>query len=519
MGKHMDMLFISSTFQDMQYERDAIRDFVMPHLNMEAYAYGQSVSVCDLRWGINTADMDAELAALKVLDVCLDEIDRSEPPMIVILGERYGWIPPGNLIGAVAERKDFQLEDFQLSATALEIEYGTLIHRNNVLFYFRELEGVVLEEKYLAEDEERQRKVADLKSKIMRLPNGKVRKYKVRFDKDGICQDDIYRFAKMVYEDIRHILFPKWQSHPEQSPFEKERASHWAYIKEKSDLFLAREAQANSILQSVLDGQGRIVITGEHGSGKSTLFCKVAAMLKEKGLCVIPFVGGLTADSSTSMGILRQLVYCMEEEFGMEHIQDTFAGEKAKMRKLRERLSELCLSFQNRSQSLVIMIDAVDQLLADSDIEKMIFIPERMASNVHVVISCLPGIKLENGENFYLLPIDQADKELAIRCILQRHHKELAESVKEDLMDHPSSGNPLFLNLLLQRLLIMNRLDFGTISQLKNGIERISDYQREIISNVGRSLEEMSISLFKEVGERVNSGLVSKVIEYMALSR
>ncbi len=314
--KMMGMLFISSTFQDMQYERDAIRDLVMPHLNMEAHAYGQSVSVCDLRWGINTADLDSEMAALKVLDVCLDEIDRSDPPMIVILGERYGWIPPGNLIGTVAKRKDFQLEDFQLSATALEVEYGSLVHRDNVLFYFRELEGTVPEEKYLAEDEEHQRKAADLKSKIMRLSNGKVRKYTVHFDKDGICQDDIYRFAQMVHEDIRRILFPKWQSHPAQSPFDKERASHWAYIKEKSDLFLAREAQADSIVQSVLDGQGRIVITGEPGSGKSTLFCRVAAMLKERGLCVIPFIGGLTADSSTSMGILRQLVYCLEENLG-----------------------------------------------------------------------------------------------------------------------------------------------------------------------------------------------------------
>lgn len=45
----MDLLFVSSTFQDMQYERDAIRDLVMPRLNKEAHEYGQSVSVCDLR--------------------------------------------------------------------------------------------------------------------------------------------------------------------------------------------------------------------------------------------------------------------------------------------------------------------------------------------------------------------------------------------------------------------------------------------------------------------------------------
>ena len=84
----MDTIFISSTFQDMQFERDAIQSIVLPRLNATAHEYGQSVSFCDLRWGINTKEMDEENMNRKVLEVCLDEIDRSNPPMVVILGER-----------------------------------------------------------------------------------------------------------------------------------------------------------------------------------------------------------------------------------------------------------------------------------------------------------------------------------------------------------------------------------------------------------------------------------------------
>ena len=222
----MDMLFISSTFQDMQYERDAIRNLVMPRLNKEAQKYGQTISVCDLRWGINTAELDSNTAALKVLDVCLDEIENSESPMIVILGERYGWIPPKNLIASVAEKKKLQLEDLQLSATELEIEYGTKIHKNHMLFYFRELDGALIERRYLAENKERHEKMTDLKSRIMRMTYGTVHKYKVHFDEDGICEADIDHFANMAYEDIRRVMLPKWQNLQKKTPFDRERDSH-----------------------------------------------------------------------------------------------------------------------------------------------------------------------------------------------------------------------------------------------------------------------------------------------------
>lgn len=521
----MDMLFISSTFQDMQYERDAIRNLVMPRLNKEAQKYGQTISVCDLRWGINTAELDSNTAALKVLDVCLDEIENSESPMIVILGERYGWIPPKNLIASVAEKKKLQLEDLQLSATELEIEYGTKIHKNHMLFYFRELDGALIERRYLAENKERHEKMTDLKSRIMRMTYGTVHKYKVHFDEDGICEADIDHFANMAYEDIRRVMLPKWQNLQKKTPFDRERDSHWSYIEEKSHSFGARSTLANNIVHAICEGQRRIAIKGNSGSGKSTLFCQVANTLKEKGMCVIPFISGLTADSSTSIGILRQLVYCLEEHLGQAHIQDMTVTRELKSldyhetTEFRNRLSELCQSLRDINRPLVIMVDAVDQLLTDIERDQMIFIPDPTPSNVHIIISCLPNIELRDGKNFFLLPIDRKDKEIVIQCILQQHHKELADEVKEELMNHPNSGNPLFLGLLLQRLLIMDRLDFNMISSLGNGIKQISNYQKKIIKNSNYSLEEMGVALFKEVGARLNPGLVSRVTEYIAFSR
>jgi hypothetical protein len=82
----MKTIFVSSTFKDMHFERDAIQEIALPALRAEAMKYGESVSFCDLRWGINTGDLDSEEGSRKVLDVCLDEIDRCKPPMVVNLG-------------------------------------------------------------------------------------------------------------------------------------------------------------------------------------------------------------------------------------------------------------------------------------------------------------------------------------------------------------------------------------------------------------------------------------------------
>ena len=133
----MRTVFVSSTFKDMQAERDAIRDKVASMVEAEARKHGDHIEFCDLRWGIDTSKLDSEESSRKVLDVCLTEIDRSQPPMIVILGDRYGWIPEEDLIRRTAEMHGMQIDDARVSATALEIEYGSMFLGRNTLFYIR----------------------------------------------------------------------------------------------------------------------------------------------------------------------------------------------------------------------------------------------------------------------------------------------------------------------------------------------------------------------------------------------
>jgi hypothetical protein len=82
-------VFVSSTFLDMQEERELLIKQVFPELRRVCAERFVSFTEVDLRWGI-TEEQQAEG---KVLPICLEEIHRSRLYFIGLLGERYGWIP------------------------------------------------------------------------------------------------------------------------------------------------------------------------------------------------------------------------------------------------------------------------------------------------------------------------------------------------------------------------------------------------------------------------------------------
>src|SRR5688572_29154217 len=85
-------VFISSTFKDMQAERDHLVRFVFPRVREKLLARRLRLVDVDLRWGV-TADQDA-------FDLCMKEIDLCRPRFLCMLGGRYGWVPPPRTLAA-----------------------------------------------------------------------------------------------------------------------------------------------------------------------------------------------------------------------------------------------------------------------------------------------------------------------------------------------------------------------------------------------------------------------------------
>jgi NACHT domain- and WD repeat-containing protein len=94
-------VFISSTFSDMQLERDALRARVFPQLVTLCQSHGAVFEPVDLRWGVNREAAEDQ----GTIEICRQEIDRCRqstrrPNFVVLLGQRYGWRPPPSAIPA-----------------------------------------------------------------------------------------------------------------------------------------------------------------------------------------------------------------------------------------------------------------------------------------------------------------------------------------------------------------------------------------------------------------------------------
>jgi preprotein translocase subunit SecA/nephrocystin-3 len=85
-------VFISSTFSDMQEEREYLFYNVFPKVRKVAESRDVKLVEIDLRWGITYE----ESSNGKVLEICFKEIGNCRPYFIGILGDRYGWCPEIN---------------------------------------------------------------------------------------------------------------------------------------------------------------------------------------------------------------------------------------------------------------------------------------------------------------------------------------------------------------------------------------------------------------------------------------
>ena len=87
-------VFVSSTFNDLKAERDALQP-VWQELRSRCAARGAMFQAIDLRWGVNAeAALDQQ-----ALPICLNEVRRCRdisprPNFVVLLSDRYGWRPP-----------------------------------------------------------------------------------------------------------------------------------------------------------------------------------------------------------------------------------------------------------------------------------------------------------------------------------------------------------------------------------------------------------------------------------------
>jgi len=527
-------IFVSSTFRDMQAERDALRDFVLPLVNEFAAQYGHAVEIIDLRWGVDTASVSSEVEqSRKVLRTCLDEIERSRPLFLGLIGDRYGWTPPLLDMEVALDAAQFSLEDINMSVTALEIEYGVLRSEKKpiCLFYFRKsLDYSVLPEElhHIYQDgEEGYTKLEKLKKEIRMRFGLDVKDYtaEIHENKIAVSKD----WANMVAEDIKTKLRDEWGK-PTETPQDwkkQERDMQEAFRESRTVHFAGRTLAIKDMVDFCLDEESTpkiVMMQGQAGSGKSGLMCRVMDEIKDKCL-LLPFCCGVSPNSVSIEKMLKYFTSILCERLSKEDDSDTIMG-------YRERFREL-LNTACKKMRVVLVVDALDQFVESDEARQMLWINGKLPENFRLLCSIIDGpeteaVKLLGGEVRSVPPISIEDKAAIIRGIATRHRKQIGNAVVEHIQQKQTPNgtqaaqNPLYLSLIVQDLVMLDRYELDTVHKyMEEGMsqpEALAKFMIKRIDETPGDAEGAYLAILNRLEKLIGRNFVRGVCGMIAVS-
>ncbi len=490
-------VFISSTFRDMHAERDHLVRFVFPELRERCAKRQLHLVDVDLRWGVTE-----EEAERKILEICLDEIERCRPFFIGMLGERYGWVPPKY---DVPDEKHYNwVREFEPghSITAMEIYHGVLRNpdmKMRAIFYFRDpafLSKVPEEHKavFLPESEDAAEKLKKLKDDIRK--NCPVVDYSCAFG--GIGEDGkvmltgLDAFGKQVLEDLWSAIdqeFP--ESKPPLDELAIERAYHEAFIEGRCQRFIGRRDLLEQ-MTAYADSENNVplVITGAPGCGKSALLANFARAYAtaHSDVFVLPHFIGVSPGSTDIRRTLLRLCRELAQRFG---ITDEIPEDYEKLRGVFTKFLEQAAS----QGKVLLLLDALNQLDDSYHAHTLNWLPYTLPKNLRFIVSTLEGDCLDAlrrcrpvPPEITMEPMEPENRKQIIRQTLWDYRKRLDERPEKDqmglLLSKGESDNPLYLIVACEELRV-----FGGFEQLTERIKSLPSDMPMLFEQVLERLE------------------------------
>ncbi len=430
-------IFVSSTFRDMNDERNYLMEIIFPELIRIARQRDINVSVIDLRWGITDED-----ALKKLIDMCLSQIDSSRPHFIGIIGERYGYIPDSEIIKNARvppsdEREKWTEKEY--SITHIEMDYGVLSRPGMArfaYFYFKDLNNKSTNLKDA-------QKLQDL-LKTIKVKNAPWHWNKVPF---GSTKE----LGEQVKKDFIQMLDANYPVKP-LTALELERS----YYKQYSTFLLRNYVEDIGIINAIIkniDENANTIVTGKVGAGKSSVlaFTKIEYQKKHPGAFIIEHYIGV-AGSNTSRGIaihiLRELIEWIRK------FDSSFRGEiPSDEDEIYHKLLDW-QSFIRDSDRLLLIIDGLDQLYTTSESKFLGYLKK-----IKVLASCRDAtqmfehLKIFNYREVKLGALNHTRKIQVIENVLYSIGKKMEPYQIEKIASYNASGNPLYLRTLLDEII------------------------------------------------------------------
>ncbi len=526
-------LFISSTFKDLHAERDYLRDFVFPELQENLRQRQSYLEPIDLRLGIAGGEQDSEEGReLAVLKLCLDEIRRSRPFLIVLLGDRYGWVPSRERMQAAAREAGFNADVGGQSVTALEIQFGIFNEepeqRRSCFFYFREplpyaemgARAAVYSEDFTGDPEAPARVAAlrALKREIEADPElgPRVRTYRAVWDATTQRVTGLEELGRQVLADLSTELQAEVGEQVARTPHtweDQERQTLAEFVEERSRGFIGRDETVKRILDLAHSPQAArdwgICITGDSGSGKSALFAHVHRHLQaDASLVLLSHAAGISARAGQVDSMLRRWV----GELAVVLQITTPLAEDA----LGENLEKTFLAYLGRAsvdRRVVVLIDALNQFDPVTRARFITWLPRLWPPNARLIATAIAGSEsatLDERAGTVLEampPLTLANAREVAATVCRRYHRTLHTEIVDTVLSQrlpdqtPAAGNPLWLTLAIEELNLLDEDDFELAEQRYAALP-IARRLHQLLFNTARALPADVATLYTALLQR-----------------
>jgi WD40 repeat protein len=508
-------VFISSTFRDMNAERDHLVTVVFPELRERVERLGLEFFDVDLRWGVPAKDANGETA--NSWEYCRQWIDRVEPFFVCILGQRYGWEPEPEQLKDPADRQ--RQQDHRRSITDLEVRHAVLNdgRKRRSYFYLRANDAPASASEFVDPPPLLQ-KLEQMKGEI-RSCGRPVRPYPCRWTGEGFTEMD--RFGQLVLGDLwsgvlrdrRFVSKEVWRqalgADPDADPVYSDESQPvprelWEKIVElakpapkepldaeceQMDAFAAARLrwfqgrtkeleQLNGFLDATAADAPRLaVVAAVPGQGKSALLAKLHNQLAPSSRFVITHFVGATERSASAYALVERLL----GEFDRSGIP--WSKEQQEGQEPKRDFNSICLRLATRlgdysgERRIVILVDALNQL---SDGHELQWLPARLGPSVRVIVSCVEDAapKADSAAKRILqalasrrsallrVPLGPLTEE-DVRTIVVAYLKEFCHELDREHLDRlcaiPQARTPLYLLAMLNELRTLGGNDLNQI--------------------------------------------------------
>ena len=479
-------VFVSSTFRDMQHEREELVKRVFPQVRRMCEARGVTWGEVDLRWGVT----DEQKAEGAVLPICLAEIERTRPYFIGLLGQRYGWVPD-ELPPELAAELGWLADATGRSVTEMEILHGVLNDRDSAghaYFYLRDpawVDALPAHERatYVEETPEGAALLEDLKTRV-RGSGHPVRDY-----------TDPVVMGEQVLADLTALVDRLYPDATPPDPLDRAAGEHNAFAAGRFTGFVERTALTGRLEQHA-DGDGPpLLVTGESGTGASALVANWARARRaaNPGQVVVEHYVAASSAAADWRAMVGRLVGELARGHGLElPVPDQVPQEPSAVRAL---LNQALHAAAATGRTTVLVVDGVDRLTDEDGAPDLLWLPSAVPSQVRIVLTSGLGRPLATAQHrdwptLDVPPLDEAERRTVIATFLARYSKGLDEVHVAPLVAAPLTGNPLYLRTVLDKL--RQHGDHFTLGRLIDQLlstQTVDDLFEQVLARYERDFE------------------------------